>query len=114
MSTEEPRSREVLEHVLGEVRRTRRVRMVRKFAVLSSLLLGGAWLGFDRMPSPRGGPPVVAGAVQASGPVAVPKLAVVEWNNGSPSLVEYSGEELGRLELSFSLEPVVAFPGEFW
>jgi hypothetical protein len=41
-------------------------------------------------------------------------LTVVEWRGGMPSLVEYSGEDLGKLELSFSLEPVVAFPEEVW
>jgi hypothetical protein len=110
----DPRSLEVLEQVLGEVRRTRRRRQGRRLLVLPLLLLGGAWWGLERGDPPGREPLEIAGNPRLSEPVAGPTLTVVEWSNGSPSLVEYSGEALGRLELSFSLEPVVAFPVEIW
>jgi hypothetical protein len=111
----DPQEHEVLASTLEEVRRVRRRRAACKLAVLPLLLVAGAgWLAMHRGPSSiTTSPTVVVGAaepVKTSGE----SLTVVEWKGGMPSLVEYSGEELGKLELTLSLEPVVAFPDEAW
>jgi hypothetical protein len=58
--------------------------------------------------------PVAAAEVPRAVESGGESLTVVEWKGGMPSLVQYSGEDLGRLELTMSLEPVVAFPEEVW
>jgi hypothetical protein len=104
----------VLERTLDEVRRVRRRRAACKLAVLPLLLLLAAgWHAVGRGPSTTASPPVVVVAPRAA-ESAGESLTVVEWKGGMPSLVEYSGEELGKLELPMSLEPVVAFPEEIW
>jgi hypothetical protein len=106
---------EVLARTLDVVRRTRQRRVAYKVALLPLLLVFGAgWLAMNSDPSSETTiPPVVSEITQA--PLSsAGSLTVVEWKGGMPSLVEYSGEDLGKLELSFSLEPVVAFPDEIW
>jgi hypothetical protein len=106
---------EVLARTLEEVRRKRQRRVACKVALLPLLLVaGGGWLAMHAGPSSETtSPPVICEITQA--PLSsAGSLTVVEWKGGMPSLVEYSGEDLGKLELSFSLEPVVAFPDEIW
>jgi hypothetical protein len=103
---------ELLEHTLAEVRRVRRQRTVRKFAVLPLLLATG--FGWLALTGNRSAAPVPQVETPPAAAISEESLTVVEWKGGTPSLVEYSGEELGKLELSFSLEPVVAFPEEIW
>jgi len=114
MNAANPREHEVLARTLDEVRRVRRRRAACKLAVLPLLLLLAAgWHALSRDPSTTTSPPVVVEAPRAV-ESAGESLTVVEWKGGMPSLVEYSGEELGKLELTLSLEPVVAFPEEIW
>lgn len=114
MNAVDPLEHEVLARTLEEVRRARRRRTACKLSVLPLLLLFAAgWHVVSRGPSAAMIDPVVTATSQKA-ESAGESLTVVEWKGGTPSLVEYSGEELGRLNLTFSLEPVVAFPDEFW
>ena len=116
MNTAHPDEVKVLECTLAEVRRVRRYRTMRKLAIVPLLLVAGlGWLAFTQGDSTTTAAPLdrVAEVPPVTG-VAGESLTVVEWNDGTPSLVEYSGKDLGKLELSFSLEPVVAFPEEIW
>lgn len=116
MNTAHPEEVKVLENTLAEVRRVRRYRTMRKLAIVPLLLVAGAgWLAFTQGNSTATAAPIhrVAEVSPVTG-AAGESLTVVEWNGGTPSLVEYSGKDLGKLELSFSLEPVVAFPEEVW
>ncbi|MEK7950344.1 hypothetical protein [Luteolibacter soli] len=112
MNAIDSKEHEVLERTLGEVRRVRRHRAARRMAVMPLLMmLGAGWFALTRGPAPA--PPVMTEAPQAAH-TAGESLTVVEWKDGMPSLVEYSGKDLGKLELAFSLEPVVTFPEELW
>src|SRR5688572_6181459 len=115
MNAIDPQEHEVLACTLDEVRRVRRRRTARKRVVLPLLLVAGAgWLAMHRGPSETISSPVVVVETVRTTDSSGESLTVVEWKGGMPSLVEYSGEKLGKLELSFSLEPVVAFPEEAW
>jgi hypothetical protein len=115
MNAANPREHEVLARTLDEVRRVRRRRAACKLAVLPLLLLLAAgWHALSRDPSATTSPPLVVVEAPRAVESAGESLTVVEWKGGMPSLVEYSGEELGKLELTLSLEPVVAFPEEVW
>jgi hypothetical protein len=116
MNATDSREHEVLARTLDEVRRVRRRRTTGKLAVFPVLmLLGAGWLALSRGPSPSAGrTEVVMAEPPRTTEPAHESLTVVEWKSGMPSLVEYSGEKLGKLELSFSLDPVVAFPDEAW
>jgi len=111
-----PDEEKVLECTLAEVRRVRRCRIMRKVFIVPLLLAAGVgWFALSRsnsaaIPAPVARVAEVAPVID----VARESLTVVEWNGGTPSLVEYSGNDLGKLELSFSLEPVVAFREEVW
>ena len=116
MNMDKPHEQDVLERTLAEVRRVRRYRARRKLAVFPLLLAAGVGgLVLSPNPAPTIAPPVPATVKVLPAVKSVDEsLTVVEWRGGAPTLVEYSGEELGKLELSFSLEPVVAFPEEIW
>jgi len=114
MKPVDPEEREVLENTLEAVRRARHRRRACQLAALPLLLVAGAgWLAMRSGPLEQPVPTVAVGTPE---PPKVPaeSLTVVEWKGGMPSLVEYSGEALGKLELSFTLDPVVAFPEEAW
>jgi hypothetical protein len=105
----------VLARTLDEVRRVRHRRTACKLAILPLLLVAGAgWFAIHHDPSESMTLPVAAVETARTSMSFAESLTVVEWKGGMPSLVEYSGEDLGKLELSFSLEPVVAFPDETW
>lgn len=116
MNAVDSREHEVLDRTLEEVRRVRRCRAAWKLAMLPFLLLiGVGWLGFSHTPPTGiGSPQPVTAEAPRTAKTTGESLTVVEWRGGLPSLVQYSGEELGKLELTFSLEPVVAFPEEIW
>ncbi|MCW1921450.1 hypothetical protein OKA05_02730 [Luteolibacter arcticus] len=113
MNAADPREQEILERTLQEVRRTRRRRTTRKLAVLPLVLvgIGAGWLALQHAPPSAAGSPAVVAISQPAEPPAE-TFTVMEWTSGMPSLVEYSGRDLGNLELTFSLEPVVTFPEE--
>ena len=116
MNAADLQEHEVLTRTLDEVRRVRDRRVACKLAVMPLLLVAGVgWLAAGRDNSAvKSSPEPVVVETSPAAESAGESLTVVEWKGCMPTLVEYSGEDLGKLELSFSLEPVVAFPDEPW
>ena len=95
----------VWQHTLSQVRTTKRRRQHRRIAVAatSCCVLLGSWLTLR--PRPHAEDSRMA-TVQPVPPVAT--LAVMRISpNGSVRLEELSARDLGSIELSFGLEPVV-------
>jgi len=91
----------VWQHTLSQVRMTKRRRVA--VAVISGCVLLGLWL--TSRPRPHAAAPGMA-AIHPDPPVAT--LAVMRVSaNGSVRLEELSARDLGSIELSFGLEPVV-------
>jgi hypothetical protein len=109
MRSDEQTAEEVLLRTLVEVRATRRRRRVLKLALATSatLILGMAILPRPA-PLPQGRQQGVATAQDR--PFAPDEtLAVMVWRDGAARLEWLGTEELGSIELQFSLDPVIAF-----
>jgi hypothetical protein len=112
MKSDEQAAAEVLLRTLVEVRATRRRRRTLKLALATSaVVISGITLFPRPAPLPESRRQVVATA--AEGP-AEPggTLAVMVWRDGAARLEWLGTDELGSIELQFSLEPVFAFAEE--
>lgn len=115
MKTDDAIADQVLNRTLIQVRRAKSRRQTRRAMLISCpvLLLGIYLAAGPKAADPESSSPVAQTTIEVPTP-SMDKLVVVVWRNGSPLLEEVGADEWGKLDLQFSLEPVVTYADAQW
>jgi hypothetical protein len=109
MKSDDHIAQQVLQRTLVEVRAARGRRRARRLALATSAALVLGIAIFQRPGPPVESRPRTVAAVAESPAPPDERLAVMVWRDGAVRLEWLGAEELGTIELQFSLDPVVAF-----
>jgi hypothetical protein len=109
MNAPDPPSDTAWMRILPQIRKTRSARRQRKIVITTTLCaMLGIWLGMRLSNPPENppGPPLAHATPPPTPPATLTVMRVS--HDGTVRLEELAGDELGQLELTLSLSPVIA------